>query len=68
MELEWNSAPKGFNQSYRPLASKAQSVAVKELEDEGFYDEVTDREARVPVIRQRYKEVLERLECEELHK
>lgn len=54
--------PSPFNPSYRPLAREAQTIAVQQLESEGMYDQIKDREVRIHIIRARYKEVLNYLE------
>jgi len=51
-----NNAPAPFNPSYKAYASKAQTIACKQLELEGWYDSTTlaERQATT-VISDRYK-------------
>lgn len=59
----WNNPPPPFNPDYKPYAKEVSRLVVKELEDEGWYDETTlEQRQAINLYATRYKQKMKEYE------
>lgn len=63
-DYQHRNPPAPFNPDFKPYASKALSIAVSQLEEEGFYEKYPTRQERIDtgLIAQRYQQICEEFE------
>lgn len=59
-----NNPPAPFNDEFKPYAANAQTIAIKQLKDEGFYEKYNTPEVRkaTGLIDERYQQICKEFE------